>query len=96
MPLAEWRLAKLHAVADAVNLEVMSPTERLRRRRAAANPFVGVPLRTLASLLGLGIPYLYVDQPDEKVEDRQRMMVADASTNLMVSHRSGDFVKLFG
>ncbi|CAE6422416.1 unnamed protein product [Rhizoctonia solani] len=80
---AEWRLAKLHAVADAVNLEVMSPSERLRRRRAAANPFVGVPLRTLASLLGLGIPYLYVDQPDEKVEDRQRMMVADASTNLM-------------
>ncbi|KAG8687448.1 hypothetical protein FRC11_007211, partial [Ceratobasidium sp. 423] len=80
---AEWRLAKLHAVADAVNLEVMSPSERLRRRRAAANPFVGFPLRTLASLLGLGIPYLYVDQPDEKVEDRQRMMVADASTNLM-------------
>ena len=80
---AEWRLAKLHAVADAVNLEVMSPSERLRRRRAAANPFVGVPLRTLASLLGLGIPYLYVDQPDEKVEDRQRLMVADASTNLM-------------
>ncbi|KDN47466.1 hypothetical protein RSAG8_03606, partial [Rhizoctonia solani AG-8 WAC10335] len=26
---------------------------------------------------------LYVNQPDEKVEDRQRMMVADASTNLM-------------
>ncbi|KAF8759997.1 hypothetical protein RHS01_01428 [Rhizoctonia solani] len=80
---AEWRLAKLHAVADAVNLDVMSPSERLRRRRAAANPFVGVPLRTLASLLGLGIPYLYVEQPDGKVEDRQRMMVADASTNLM-------------
>ncbi|CAE6480542.1 unnamed protein product [Rhizoctonia solani] len=80
---AEWRLAKLHAVADAVNLEVMRPSERLRRRRAAANPFVGIPLRTLASLLGLGIPYLYVNQPDEKVEDRQRMMVADASTNLM-------------
>ncbi|KAJ1309219.1 hypothetical protein OPQ81_004888 [Rhizoctonia solani] len=80
---AEWRLAKLHAIADAVNLEVMSPSERLRRRRAAANPFVGIPLRTLASLLGLGIPYLYVNQPDEKVEDRQRMMVADASTNLM-------------
>ncbi|CAE6493988.1 unnamed protein product [Rhizoctonia solani] len=82
---AEWRLAKLHAVADAVNLEVMRPSERLRRRRAAANPFVGIPLRTLASLLGLGIPYLYVNQPDEKVEDRQRMMVADASTNLMAS-----------
>ncbi|CCO27535.1 hypothetical protein BN14_01515 [Rhizoctonia solani AG-1 IB] len=81
---AEWRLAKLHAVADAVNLEVMSPSERHRRRRAAANPFVGVPLRTLASLLGLGIPYLYVEQPDGKVEDRQRMMVADASTNLML------------
>ncbi|CAE7112686.1 unnamed protein product [Rhizoctonia solani] len=80
---AEWRLAKLHAVADAVNLEVMSPSERIRRRRVAANPFVGIPLRTLASLLGLGIPYLYVNQPDEKVEDRQRMMVADASTNLM-------------
>ncbi|CUA67819.1 Titin [Rhizoctonia solani] len=80
---AEWRLAKLHAVADAVNLDVMSPSERQRRRRAAANPFVGIPLRTLASLLGLGIPYLYVNQPDEKVEDRQRMMVADASTNLM-------------
>jgi hypothetical protein len=82
--LAEWRLAKLHAVADAVNLQVMSPSERARRRRAAANPFIGVPLRTLAGLLGLGIPYLYVDQPDEKVEDRQRLMVADASTNLMV------------
>ncbi|KAF8595402.1 hypothetical protein BDV93DRAFT_105280 [Ceratobasidium sp. AG-I] len=80
---AEWRLAKLHAVADAVNLQVMSPSERARRRRAAANPFIGVPLRTLAGLLGLGIPYLYVDQPDEKVEDRQRLMVADASTNLM-------------
>ncbi|KAG8696854.1 hypothetical protein FRC08_006877 [Ceratobasidium sp. 394] len=80
---AEWRLAKLQAVHDAVNLEVMSPAERIRRRRAAANPFVGVPLRTLAGLLGLGIPYLFVEQPDEKVEDRQRMMVADASTNLM-------------
>jgi len=80
---AEWRLAKLHAVTDAVNLQVMSPSERARRRRAAANPFIGVPLRTLAGLLGLGIPYLYVDQPDEKVEDRQRLMVADASTNLM-------------
>ncbi|QRW16531.1 structural constituent of cell wall [Rhizoctonia solani] len=64
--VTEWRLAKLHAVADAVNLDVMSPSERLRRRRAAANPFVGVPLRTLASLLGLGIPYLYVEQPDGK------------------------------
>ncbi|QRW02260.1 structural constituent of cell wall [Ceratobasidium sp. AG-Ba] len=80
---AEWRLAKLQAVHDAVNLEVMSPAERIRRRRAAANPFVGVPLRTLAGLLGLGIPYLFVEQPDEKVEDRQRLMVADASTNLM-------------
>ncbi|QRV73214.1 structural constituent of cell wall [Ceratobasidium sp. AG-Ba] len=80
---AEWRLAKLQAVHDAVNLEVMSPAERIRRRRVAANPFVGVPLRTLAGLLGLGIPYLFVEQPDEKVEDRQRLMVADASTNLM-------------
>ncbi|KAG9105308.1 hypothetical protein FRC07_009400, partial [Ceratobasidium sp. 392] len=35
---AEWRLAKLQAVHDAVNLEVMSPAERIRRRRAAANP----------------------------------------------------------
>ncbi|KAG9089551.1 hypothetical protein FRC06_001490 [Ceratobasidium sp. 370] len=90
---AEWRLAKLQAVHDAVNLEVMSPAERIRRRRAAANPFVGVPLRTLAGLLGLGIPYLFVEQPDEKVEDRQRMMVADASTNLMVCYISMMSVK---